>query len=361
MTITAFVVHDGATAAGRTAWLAAWTAWPEREVFAHPDYVALWAQQPGWRPMLACAHLDDVTVLHPFVFRDLRVEPLWDGTRGPAADLVSAYGYGGPFAWGPGSWETAASGFWTAFDSWARDVGVVAEFVRRLPIPEALLPFPGELEVASVNVVRSLTPSLDEIWRDYEHKVRKNVARAERSGVSITEDETGTGLDAFLDLYHGTMKRVAAADRYWLQRPFFERLHRALPGQFLYVHAWLEERPVSTELVLVSARRTYSFLGGTRADAFGVRPNDLIKHHIIVWSKALGCDRFVLGGGYAPDDGIFRYKRSFAPRGLVNFYVGRRVLRPDLYVALSARAQRYRAASGLAAPPANFFPAYRDV
>ena len=32
----------------------------------------------------------------------------------------------------------------------------------------------------------------------------------------------------------------------------------------------------------------------------------------------------VLGGGYGADDGIFRYKRSFAPHGLVPFFVGRR-------------------------------------
>ena len=34
----------------------------------------------------------------------------------------------------------------------------------------------------------------------------------------------------------------------------------------------------------------------------------------------------MLGGGYGADDGIFRYKRSFAPHGLVPFFVGRRVL-----------------------------------
>ena len=59
----------------------------------------------------------------------------------------------------------------------------------------------------------------------------------------------------------------------------------------------------------------------------------------------------MLGGGYEHDDGIFHYKRSFAPHGLVPFYTGSRVLEPELYAELTERA----GASGDGA----FFPAYR--
>ena len=51
------------------------------------------------------------------------------------------------------------------------------------------------------------------------------------------------------------------------------------------------------------------------------------------------------------DDGIFRYKRSFAPHGLVPFFVGRRVLEPELYAELTERAG--------GASDGAFFPAYR--
>ena len=60
----------------------------------------------------------------------------------------------------------------------------------------------------------------------------------------------------------------------------------------------------------------------------------------------------MLGGGYGADDGIFRYKRSFAPHGLVPFFVGRRVLEPELYDELTARVG--------GAGEGAFFPAYRE-
>jgi hypothetical protein len=60
----------------------------------------------------------------------------------------------------------------------------------------------------------------------------------------------------------------------------------------------------------------------------------------------------VLGGGYGADDGIFRYKRSFAPRGLVPFFTGSRILEPELYDELTARVGNTRDGA--------FFPAYRE-
>ena len=59
----------------------------------------------------------------------------------------------------------------------------------------------------------------------------------------------------------------------------------------------------------------------------------------------------MLGGGYEDGDGIFRYKRSFAPHGLVPFFVGRRILDPDLYADLTRRH---------GGGEAEFFPAYRE-
>jgi len=176
--------------------------------------------------------------------------------------------------------------------------------------------------------------------------VRKNVKKARASGVRIEFDEDGTRLDDFLRLYAHTLDRRDAADRYRFQRDFFERLPE---GGRVYVHALLDGEVVSSELVLLSERNAYSFLGGTDSASFAARPNDLLKWELILRLKEQGKRRFVLGGGYTAGDGIFRYKRSFAPHGLVPFSVGRRVFQQQLYDELTARA----------AGGGDFFPAYR--
>ena len=327
--------------AGSPEWLAHWSAWPEREVHAHPGYVSLYEDAES-RALCAAWRSDEGCVLYPFLLRDLRGEPF----RVDAADVITPYGYGGAFFWG-GDRHAVAARFWEAFGEWAAKQPVVSELVRFALFDDELLPYPGEREQRLVNVVRDLAPSADELWMDCEHKVRKNVKKARRAGVTIELDSTGERLDDFLRLYSQTLERREAPERYRFPREFFERL----PEQRVYVHALHGRDVVSSELVLLSEHSAYSFLGGTESDAFDFRPNDLLKWELILWAKQAGKRRFVLGGGYEADDGIFRYKRSFAPHGLVPFFVGRRVLQPALYAELSER-------SGGAGLP-GFFPRYR--
>ena len=105
-----------------------------------------------------------------------------------------------------------------------------------------------------------------------------------------------------------------------------------------------------------SANHLYSFLGGTLAEAFAERPNDLLKHEIILWGRQAGKRAFVLGGGFAPDDGIYRYKKSFAPNGSAPFCVGRRIHNAAAYTRLIESRRRWQ--SGWA-PRNGYFPEYR--
>ena len=82
---------------------------------------------------------------------------------------------------------------------------------------------------------------------------------------------------------------------------------------------------------------------------------------VMEWARSQGKKRFILGGGYRPDDGILRYKLSFAPNGRVPFYVGCRILDEELYAkAVTARgaAESERTGSGWE-PRADYFPLYR--
>ncbi|MEX2646387.1 MAG: GNAT family N-acetyltransferase [Gaiellaceae bacterium] len=306
-------------------WLSMWEAWPEREVHAHPEYVRLF--EDGGRAL--CAVADGV--LYPFL---LRADPV---------DVISPYGYGGAFRTG----DADADAFWRAFDAWAAEQGAVSELVRFSLFPERLLPYPGEREPRLVNVVRDLEPSADELWMDYEHKVRKNVNKARRSGLRVEIDQAGARLDEFVRLYEHTLDRRGASTRYRFPRAFFERIRDRLAGQFAFAHVLDGERVVSSELALLSATSAYSFLGGTDESAFELRPNDLLKHELMLWAKEAGKRRFVLGGGHEADDGIFRYKRSFAPHGLVPFEIGMRIFDPERYAELSRGRET------------TLFPAYR--
>lgn len=353
-----FEIWDAADTQGRAAWIGAWESWPDREVFAHPGYAELFASESD--RVLCAAYLSgDGGVLYPFIFRPVPDGLQTDPLSTVVADITTPYGYGGPYAWRLSTPATSEE-FWAEFRRWSDLNNVIAEFIRFDLRPEALLLYPGAKVVRSRNIVRSLDLDDDAMWMSFEQKVRKNVKKALRSGITIEVDETGEHLSQFLSLYHGTMERREAADGYYFPRAFFEAIHRELAGQFAYFHAYLAGEIVSTELVLVSERSVYSFLGGTDSSAFAFRPNDLLKHEVIRWARARGKESFVLGGGAAPEDGIERYKRSFAPDGAVDFFTGQRILAPKVYEQLVAARRAQFALEGHPWPDGTgFFPAYR--
>ena len=58
----------------RIEWTRFWQSWPDREVFAHPNYVKLFSTGSD-QPLCACFDSDQGKVLYPFIFRDLGSEP----------------------------------------------------------------------------------------------------------------------------------------------------------------------------------------------------------------------------------------------------------------------------------------------
>jgi hypothetical protein len=138
------------------------------------------------------------------------------------------------------------------------------------------------------------------------------------------------------------------------------QLCRGLVGQFAFFLATQGASIVSTELVLLSVSHMYSFLGGTRADAFAIRPNDLLKHEIMERGQSVGQSKYVLGGGYSGKDAIFRHKRSFAPTGEIAIRTSWLILNEIAYQTLTAKRLEFeRRSQAHWQPRSDFFPEYR--
>lgn len=359
MTTPCFQILDASRAVDSEMWIRFWSMSPEREIFAHPAYVQLYCNATS-NAYCATFESPEGYVMYPFICRDVRRELFPDVSMNPVWDIITPYGYGGPLAWGYTHSETLAKTFWTHFDTWAHEHSVITEVIRFALAKETLLPYYGTIEEKMNNIVVDLQPSEETLWMNVEHKVRKNVKRATNSAVHIVADPDGKQLDEFLSVYCGTLDRREAKAQYYFNRTFFEKLNETLRSQYMYFHAIHNQKIISTELILVSEHTIYSFLGGTYRDAFPVRPNDLLKYEIILWAKRNGKTKFVLGGGYEPNDGIFQYKRSFAPQGILPFYIGCRVFNPDVYAMLIETKKKMEKTKGIAWTPQDaHIPAYR--
>jgi Acetyltransferase (GNAT) domain len=341
-------------------WLSLWQSWSNREIFAHPNYVKLYADGEKTRALCAAWFSNNIFILYPFIWRDLTNEPFWSRDLGSVCDIITPYGYGGAYIWGNDNNSDTVVQFWQDFNVWATEQNVVSEFIRFSLFDDTVSQYPGIREERAKNVVRSLDLDEESLWMDFKHKVRKNVKKARKLGVSVEIDDTGAKINSFLQLYADTMQRRDASEQYYFPRNYFEQIHQTLSGQFIYFHAVYDSKIIATELVLVSADRVYSFLGGTDSHSFDLRPNDLLKYEILLWAKQQGKRHFVLGGGYQANDGIYNYKLTFAPEGIFPFYVGRRILAKDIYDRLVCnKIEQLSPSKRELIDRSEYFPKYR--
>lgn len=330
------------------AWDALVRGFSNYDVYYLSGYVKAFQLHGDGEPLLFYGEADGVRGINVVMKRDIAADPHFAGSL-PADtyfDFATPYGYGGWLLEGDGD----PAPIFETYREWCKEHGIVSEFVRFSLFSSSRERYYGEVIPRTNNVVRALDRPMDEMLMDFEHKVRKNLKKAEASGLEIRIDTAGDDLTDFLRIYRATMDRNHAENEYYFSEEFYRQIN-TMNGHFAYFHVLYQGMVISTELVLMGTDTMYSYLGGTDEEYFAHRPNDFLKYHIIRWGFEHGYRQFVLGGGYGADDGIFRYKKSFAPEGIVRFYTGQAVFDSTAYDALCALRTDL--------PDSGFFPRYR--
>ena len=326
-------------------------SFPNYEVFYLSDYVKAFMNEDkkNGEPILILFENDEDRAINVLFRRDVACDEKLKGSvnENEFYDLITPYGYGG-FIGNVSNWNELNK----SYTHYCIDKKYICEFVRFNLFSDYYKYYDGETETRTHNVVRSLDMPIEKIWMDFKPKVRKNVKRAKSSGLEIIVESNGDYIEDFLRIYYGTMDRTDAESEFYFSRDFFENLNK-MNDNIMYFHAVYDGKIISTELVIYGAENSYSYLGGTDRDYFNLRPNDFLKYEIIKWTKENGLKNFVLGGGYGKDDGIFNYKQSFAPDGVMDFYIGRKIFNQESYDLLV----NYREGSSL---NEKFFPLYRS-
>jgi serine/alanine adding enzyme len=231
----------------------------------------------------------------------LLVRPVPDSPHRDAATPP----FTGPIITGGGPGNAAGSAELLAAE------GVVAEFDHVNPWDAtADVGAKPDREIVWVDVARDA----EELWREsYSKACRKNVKRSQREGVTVRVAESAADLAEFHRIYISTMERNDALQSYLFGESYFQAIFEELPDSARFALAEREGQVIAATLYLHDQENVYSFLGGADHAHQEVRPTNAVIHRTIEWAREAGKKRLVLGGGYQPDDGIFRFKASFSP------------------------------------------------
>lgn len=339
-----------------------WEKSRSRRPHDHPAYLYTVRPEHHTAWVVIYRHSETANVTYPIFSCELnRLEPFRE-LRQPMHHLVSPYGYGGPLYEGEMAVRKEASEtFERLLNADLQRRGFVSEFIREDIFSLRLARrVSGRLEQYP-NVTVRLERSPEEIWRGYKHSTRGNVNRAYAAGLRVAFDPAGDRLDRFLDLYYETMRRREALSFFYFPKERFQYLLHKLGKHkgVTLAHVYDGDEIVSSELLLLSRDTIYSFLNGSLPSAFSKRPNNLLKHEVILWGARNGYKWLVLGGGSSPGDELLRFKKGFDPQGIVPFGVRQIIHDRDTYDQLVQARLRYETRRCNAwQANSDFFPEY---
>jgi Acetyltransferase (GNAT) domain len=277
-------------------------------------------------------------------------------------DATSVYGYGGPACSHVETPQDVVRTFQEELATTLAESQVVAAFSRMHPLypgQAAILGGLGEYLLRWQTVSIDLTCALDDQIALYRQSHRREIRLLRRDGFEVVLDHDGRYLDAFVEIYTETMRRLAAPSSYYFERRYFDRLMSNRQVFQLFVAIW-QGQVVSGALFGLCDGVCQYHLSGTHECARRQAPTKLILDEARIWAYNQGAHVLHLGGGQGKEDSLFQFKAGFSDRRH-DFAIWRWVVRPDVYAQLVDARDQAERQQGRQLGGADFFPRYRGA
>jgi len=160
------------------------------------------------------------------------------------------------------------------------------------------------------------------IWEGYKKHIRRDVRKAQRSGITIHRGESREDANIFYKLYSASMERNRAMAKYPLR--WFETLYEVLAKKGLgaiYV-AKLSDMAIAGNILIYSNSSTHYFHNGSQYEFLKFCPNELLVHWSIENAVEKKISFFDFMGSASDDLSLIRFKEKWGSQSLpVNTYV----------------------------------------
>lgn len=347
---------------------------PMKDIFYTPEYAMVFERTQGEvrNSFGGKAHLffygvNQNYIVYPFFKRKISELPFFDYVspkRDELFDIVSPYGYSGPIMHVSDKkvedplWKS----FLTEFHSYCLENNIVAEFMRLHPFIRNDIPlkrFVSTLRESGEVVHIDLSLPKEVIWKNFKKSCRNAVTKAQRKNVKVFRSNTKWAISSFYNLYTETMTRRSAQRKYFFSISFFRDLFKILKGNVTLLIAKYEGNVISAAIFLNKYGFVHYYLSGSDINFLRLSPNELLLYKAIQRAKDDGYQIFNLGGGYQPNDSLFRFKASFS-KSTVAFYTYAKVHHKRYYSLLCKAKDIYAKKIGVGVKNKTYFPYYRS-
>jgi hypothetical protein len=345
----------------RAAWMSILDECEAYDFYHSPGYHAVAESHGAGTANLFIYREPDVLIALPLLLRPVdRVPGLSKGGQG-RFDATSVYGYAGPIASRTEIPRAVVESFQHVLRETLQELGVVAVFTRLHPLIEQreILSGLGECPPSGQTVSIDLSLPANVQLMHFRSNLKRDIARARRLGLLVTEDIHKEHLREFCEMYTATMRRANAAASYFFEPGYFEELARHLGPLLRLFIVFAGNQLAAGALCVVCKGIVQYHLGATKDEFVPLAPMKLLLDAVRLWATEQGHRVFHLGGGVGSQaDSLFHFKAGFSNRRH-QFFTWRWVLEPLGFESLCAAKAEWNAQRGLRSASSSYFPPYR--
>lgn len=175
--------------------------------------------------------------------------------------------------------------------------------------------FPGldgyKQEIAFTHLLDLRGMNEEQLWNGYKKRVRRDIRKAEKAGISIHEAVDSEEIEALFSLYLETMRRNEAYN-IWTKKMLYA-IYRDLvqQGEAKILLAKLKDEIIAGIILLFSPETIYYFFAASAKRYLSLCPNDLLAHHGICLTIRKGRRYFDLMTSQKEDIALMNFKEKW--------------------------------------------------
>ena len=156
----------------------------------------------------------------------------------------------------------------------------------------------------------------EKIWEGYKKNIRRDVRKAQKSGIRIRRGDSRKDVHIFHKLYLASMERNRAMAKYPLQ--WFEAIYEivTLKGLGAVLIAELNGMAIAGVVLIYSPSSTHYFHNGSQYEFLKFCPNELLVHASIENAVERGIPSFDFMGSGPDDLSLLRFKEKWGGRSM---------------------------------------------
>jgi len=156
----------------------------------------------------------------------------------------------------------------------------------------------------------------EKIWEGYKKNIRRDVRKAQKSGITVRGVDSRERISIFYKLYLASMERNKAMAKYPLR--WFEAIYEivAKKGLGTILIAELKGTPVAGVVLVYSPSSTHYLHNGSRYEFLKFCPNELLVHSSIENALEKKISFFDFMGSDPDDLSLLRFKEKWGSRSV---------------------------------------------